>query len=214
LLEPDQHTSTVTNLNKNNTTENYEHQLYQYINPIWVGAGNGGPLPEYGWNPSSSSTVSAGEDTRVQGEGWPTAGSYIGDYNPPDQSLQTSLEYSNDAYLLSGSPTEVASDLSVNTEINPLVFQCSECPESLSKRHLLNKHLKKHDPPFKCTLDGCNKSFTQKRDYERHLDAIHPTQSTTLWVCPYEGCKYSGQYTAGSPRKDNMKRHMRTQHGG
>jgi hypothetical protein len=95
-------------------------------------------------------------------------------------------------------------------------LRCSECGLTFPKPYLLNKHRKKHNPPFKCTIDQCEQAFQFKKDLKRHQDARH-TQSAdgvVLLCCPYSGCKFSSESGYGSSRKDNLRRHIRNQHGG
>jgi hypothetical protein len=58
-------------------------------------------------------------------------------------------------------------------------------------------------------------SFQYKRDFERHRSARHPETvlERSIWSCPYDGCKFSVQQNGGSLRRDNMVRHISTQHG-
>jgi len=152
----------------------------------------------------------------VEQEGtWPTNARYVGEDGSSYQSLQSPLEYSNDTALQSNPTIEGTGTFLAGTETNPHVFQCRECTKTFSKKHLLNKHFKEHNPPFRCMINGCNKPFLWKRDYDRHLNAKHPqtVPGLTIWSCPIDGCKFSIQRNGGSSRKDNMDRHKRTQHG-
>jgi len=160
----------------------------------------------------------SGADTRVQREFRPSTihSHFNEEYGSFNQSLQPQPQYSYDTSLQSDLPTDSTNTALSNDETEPQEFQCSECPRSFATRSLLNKHFRKHDPPIKCTLDGCEKTFQWQRDCDRHRNTKHPQMGPgfTLWSCPYYGCKYSIQHSVGSPRKDNVNRHIRTKHGG
>ncbi|KAH8688625.1 hypothetical protein GQ44DRAFT_720712 [Phaeosphaeriaceae sp. PMI808] len=95
-------------------------------------------------------------------------------------------------------------------------LRCNECGLTFPKRHLLNTHRKKHNPPFKCTINQCDRAFRYQKDLDRHRKAKHSetTHGSTLLYCPYSGCKFSFERGTGSSRKDNLNRHIRTRHGG
>lgn len=96
---------------------------------------------------------------------------------------------------------------------DPLVHQCLDCSEVFTQAHLLNKHLKKHNPPFQCS--SCGYSFRYRKDLTRHLNEKHPNEvpNAQRFYCSVPGCKYSIGRGDGFARKDNLSRHLRTQHG-
>jgi len=101
-----------------------------------------------------------------------------------------------------------------HNRITANVLQCGECEQTFAKEHLLNKHLKKHFPPFQCLHEGCSRFFQYRKDLRRHCEAKHPESvaDAALLYCPYEGCKFSFQGGTGVSRRDNLNRHVRTQH--
>jgi len=98
----------------------------------------------------------------------------------------------------------------------PEVFRCAECPQTFPMRHLFNRHNKKHNRPFKCPIRRCNQAFQYRKDLGRHRAAKHreTIQDLVLLYCCYPGCKFSIEQGLGSSRKDNLRRHARTQHRG
>jgi hypothetical protein len=102
----------------------------------------------------------------------------------------------------------------------PLPFQNSVITSTLfaSTTHCkeligYSKHIKKHYPPFQC--DDCDKAFRYRKDLRRHCNSKHPATVDVLKVsfCRVYGCKYSTERSNGSSRSDNLRRHIRTQHG-
>jgi hypothetical protein len=207
-----------TNQIKANLTEpdrNDSNPPYQFIEPQWVLSGNGGPLQESRWMPPKNSAAPTRGDSGVQWGVWPTNAHDVEEEDTSNQSLQQAQGYSIDTSLQYGPSAETVSTSLANTEVGSEKFQCNKCRKSFHKAYLLNKHSKQHERPFKCTSEGCNKSFPWKRDYDRHLSAKHPQMAPglTRWSCPFENCKFSSHLSTGSARKDNVDRHIRTQHG-
>jgi len=101
-------------------------------------------------------------------------------------------------------------------DVVPEVFRCAECTQTFPKRHLFNRHNKKHSRPFKCPIRRCNRAFQYRKDLGRHRAARHPetVQDLVLLYCRHPGCKFSSEQGPGSSRKDNLRRHARTQHRG
>lgn len=74
--------------------------------------------------------------------------------------------------------------------------------------------MKKHFPQFQC--DDCDKAFRYRKDLRRHCESQHRETvegPTALFCCPYPECKFSAERSAGSTRRDNLNRHIQTQHG-
>ncbi|CAI6334833.1 unnamed protein product [Periconia digitata] len=81
---------------------------------------------------------------------------------------------------------------------------------------MLNTHGKRHNPPFKCPASQCSAAFRYRKDLTRHQMSKHAdnTEPGTRLYCPYSGCKFSYEKGRGSARKDNLSRHVQSQHGG
>ncbi|KAF2835411.1 hypothetical protein M501DRAFT_941987 [Patellaria atrata CBS 101060] len=77
-----------------------------------------------------------------------------------------------------------------------------------------NKHMDKHDRPYKCKHQGCEKiqGFTYSGGLLRHQREVHKLYGGTRQslFCPYNECKRSsGQ---GFTRKENLHEHIRRVH--
>ncbi|KAL2830834.1 hypothetical protein BDW59DRAFT_158274 [Aspergillus cavernicola] len=72
------------------------------------------------------------------------------------------------------------------------------------------RHKKRHDKPFKCTVNGCTSAFQYRKDLTRHYGTKHPdmVEEPTTYFCHVEGCKYGFELGRGFPRKDNRDRHL------
>jgi RNase P subunit RPR2 len=169
-------------------------------------------LPEYDWGPSSGSQsthfMPAGQVDGVHEEEWySTAQNDLG-----SDGLDHSLQHNNYSQV-SDDITE-ASDITTTIPAQTTIaqFMCQECNEAFSKPHLLNKHMKKHYPPFSC--DECGKAFRYRKDLTRHCKSKHPetVEESEVLFCPYFGCKFSAEKCTGSSRRDNLNRHIQTQH--
>lgn len=54
-------------------------------------------------------------------------------------------------------------------------FQCPLCKTFRPRQSDMRKHMKRHTRPYRCVIDGCNKSFGSKNDWKRH-ERTHPEQ--------------------------------------
>ncbi|KAK1753257.1 hypothetical protein QBC47DRAFT_363064 [Echria macrotheca] len=86
---------------------------------------------------------------------------------------------------------------------------CASKPETCDRMCDYNKHLKRHDLPYKCRFPGCKytgtNGFSQLRDQERHEEDAHQAKSS--FRC------YVAECPGSAKRADNMMRHLRGQHG-
>jgi len=170
-------------------------------------AGYGGPLPD--WDPSSGPSSShytpAGQVDGEQGQSWSPTAQFDSESNRLDHSLPSHT-------LLQGSYT-VTEATGIAVGQSATILECAQCYKTFPKRHLLNKHMKTHNPPFQC--EDCGKAFQYKKDLRRHCGSQHPelVEEPTMLFCPYLGCKFSAERSTGSTRKDNLYRHIQTQHG-
>ncbi|KAK5662995.1 hypothetical protein OQA88_6409 [Cercophora sp. LCS_1] len=97
--------------------------------------------------------------------------------------------------------------------------ECTEEVKEFGRKCEWNKHMDKHDRPYKCAADGCEKlpGFTYAGGLLRHEREVHgkhggPKQS---FHCPHLNCKRHGG--KGFSRAENLNEHLRrvhTQNGG
>lgn len=52
-------------------------------------------------------------------------------------------------------------------------FTCTHCPKRTRLRCEMKKHQKRHERPYGCTFNGCNKTFGSKADWKRHESSQH-----------------------------------------
>ncbi|KAN0102208.1 hypothetical protein V8E51_012718 [Hyaloscypha variabilis] len=90
---------------------------------------------------------------------------------------------------------------------------CPRCNRSFQAASVLRRHAKTHNPQLQCNFTGCGRRFAERRDLNRHNDAIHGQPRLLPFSCPMEGCdfSYGGKY-GGFKRFDNATRHLRRKH--
>jgi hypothetical protein len=128
---------------------------------------------------------------------------------PPDGAAQGS---SSAAVVATSTANSTATATSASAS-----HQCNECGQSFDKRHLLNTHNKKHNPPFRCPVDTCAQPFRYRKDVERHLQDRHQNTNAVAqprrFYCRYAECQHKYRIH-GVSRIDNLRRHLRSHHGG
>ncbi|KAJ3492430.1 hypothetical protein NLG97_g5402 [Lecanicillium saksenae] len=65
-------------------------------------------------------------------------------------------------------------------------YPCSQCAKVCNRACELKKHMKRHDRPYGCTVQGCGKSFGSKNDWKRHESGQH--SAVEAWACEEDGC--------------------------
>lgn len=91
---------------------------------------------------------------------------------------------------------------------------CSEDVKSFSRKCEWSKHMDKHDRPYKCPADGCEKlpGFTYSGGLLRHQREVHNLHGgpRKQLNCPHINCKrHSGK---GFSRQENLNEHLRRVH--
>jgi hypothetical protein len=88
-------------------------------------------------------------------------------------------------------------------------FCCALCPKSFPQRWKLNRHLKRHEKPFKCEVSTCRAAFALRKDLRRHAKQVHDgfASDEDMLKCIFPTCNFS------STRRDVLKRHLQGVHG-
>ncbi|EOA82686.1 uncharacterized protein SETTUDRAFT_66774, partial [Exserohilum turcica Et28A] len=100
-------------------------------------------------------------------------------------------------------------------EDGKMVCKHQECHgTSFSRKCDWNKHMDKHDRPYKCNDKGCEKlqGFTYSGGllrHEREVHGMHGSAKNSLF-CPSPDCKRSSG--DGFTRKENLAEHLRRVH--
>ncbi|KAL1840224.1 hypothetical protein VTJ49DRAFT_707 [Mycothermus thermophilus] len=91
---------------------------------------------------------------------------------------------------------------------------CTEEPREFVRKCEWNKHMDKHDRPYKCGAQGCEKlpGFTYSGGLLRHEREVHGKHGgpRNSFFCPHPNCKrHSGK---GFSRQENLNEHLRRVH--
>ncbi|KAI5926989.1 hypothetical protein F4810DRAFT_699268 [Camillea tinctor] len=88
---------------------------------------------------------------------------------------------------------------------------CTRCHKTFPRKCELKKHEKRHQKPYGCTFQGCNKRFGSKNDWKRHENSQH--FMLELWRCD-EKQKENPPATCGKNfrRKEGFKHHLENHH--
>ncbi|KAH7156423.1 hypothetical protein EDB81DRAFT_880742 [Dactylonectria macrodidyma] len=95
----------------------------------------------------------------------------------------------------------------------PNAYECprEDCPYSFPRKTELNKHIKTHDKPIKCSADpNCKTKKAEQRDMDRHYLTAHRAyaQSIGLSLDEYVCLVCRKTFT----RLDNLQKHMKRTH--
>ncbi|KAI1639589.1 hypothetical protein F4809DRAFT_656480 [Biscogniauxia mediterranea] len=88
---------------------------------------------------------------------------------------------------------------------------CTKCSKQFPRKCELKKHEKRHQKPYGCTFQGCNKRFGSKNDWKRHENSQH--FMLELWRCD-EKQKENPMATCGKniQRKEVFRQHLENHH--
>ncbi|KAK4154601.1 hypothetical protein C8A00DRAFT_42671 [Chaetomidium leptoderma] len=91
---------------------------------------------------------------------------------------------------------------------------CAEEPKEFIRKCEWNKHMDKHDRPYKCAAAGCEKlpGFTYSGGLLRHEREVHGKHGgpKNSFYCPHPNCKrHAGK---GFSRQENLNEHLRRVH--
>ncbi|CEJ61906.1 hypothetical protein PMG11_10423 [Penicillium brasilianum] len=91
---------------------------------------------------------------------------------------------------------------------------CQASPPTFRRRCEWNKHMDKHDRPYKCYEPDCEKiqGFTYSGGLLRHQREVHKKNNETKkpMMCPYVDCNRSTG--KGFTRQENLREHLRRRH--
>ncbi|BDD59788.1 hypothetical protein MPDQ_003820 [Monascus purpureus] len=89
---------------------------------------------------------------------------------------------------------------------------CQPTPPIFRRPCEWNKHMDKHDRPYKCLEPGCAKiqGFTYSGGLLRHQREVHKKNIKKPLMCPYADCNRSTG--TGFTRQENLKEHLRRRH--
>ncbi|KKK20736.1 C2H2 transcription factor [Aspergillus rambellii] len=92
--------------------------------------------------------------------------------------------------------------------------ECQASPPTFRRPCEWNKHMDKHDRPYKCQEPGCDKiqGFTYSGGLLRHQREVHKKNINAKkpLMCPYPDCNRSTGN--GFTRQENLKEHLRRRH--
>ncbi|KAF9884135.1 hypothetical protein FE257_002256 [Aspergillus nanangensis] len=92
--------------------------------------------------------------------------------------------------------------------------ECQQTPPIFRRPCEWNKHMDKHDRPYKCGEPGCDKiqGFTYSGGLLRHQREVHKmhVNAKKPLMCPYTDCNRSTG--DGFTRQENLKEHLRRRH--
>ncbi|KAL2129607.1 hypothetical protein VTI74DRAFT_7541 [Chaetomium olivicolor] len=91
---------------------------------------------------------------------------------------------------------------------------CTEEAKEFTRRCEWSKHMDKHDRPYKCAAEGCEKlpGFTYSGGLLRHEREVHGKHGgpKNSFYCPHPNCKrHAGK---GFSRQENLNEHLRRVH--
>ncbi|KAF4770131.1 hypothetical protein N7455_006394 [Penicillium solitum] len=92
--------------------------------------------------------------------------------------------------------------------------ECQAAPPTFRRPCEWNKHMDKHDRPYKCYEPNCDKiqGFTYSGGLLRHQREVHKKNTDTkkALMCPYTDCNRSTGN--GFTRQENLREHLRRRH--
>ncbi|KAK9782522.1 hypothetical protein AB5N19_09100 [Seiridium cardinale] len=88
---------------------------------------------------------------------------------------------------------------------------CPTCNKGFSRRCELKKHMKRHEKPYGCTYEGCNKRFGSKNDWKRHENSQHFLLE--VWKCDFRATDKPAQVCGKvSHRRETFRQHLVNNH--
>ncbi|KAL6720676.1 hypothetical protein ACLMJK_002601 [Lecanora helva] len=95
---------------------------------------------------------------------------------------------------------------------NSLDLVCETCQQKSKNKSEFTKHKLRHEKPFKCDVEGCNRvleGFTTQNDLDRHKKSLHNVMTGKSYMCAVPHC---AKKTKVWPRADNFRQHCQRLH--
>jgi len=91
---------------------------------------------------------------------------------------ESTISSSSSKNTKSTKPSTSGSDVG-DSVISKPEFRCEVCQKVFKQNRILKEHMDIHaEPKFICNLDGCDKKFHSKSNYNAHIDVIHLKNKT------------------------------------
>lgn len=89
--------------------------------------------------------------------------------------------------------------------------KCPQCDKGFPRPCELKKHMKRHEKPYGCTFEGCNKRFGSKNDWKRHENSQH--FMVEVWKCDVQSTNGIPQLCGKvSHRRETFRQHLISSH--
>ncbi|KAI0134424.1 hypothetical protein BJ170DRAFT_591402 [Xylariales sp. AK1849] len=128
------------------------------------------------------------------------------------EALQSNGLLKELGYKKEASPTSENKETeSVHSQHHENHNSCPTCHKKFGRRCELKKHMKRHEKPYGCTFQGCNKRFGSKNDWKRHENSQHFLLE--VWRCDVKRSDKPAD-TCGkvSHRRETFKQHLANSH--
>lgn len=127
------------------------------------------------------------------------------------EALQTSGLLESLGYKKEQTPTDNEKEVEVTKPRQDSQNVCPHCKKGFPRRCELKKHMKRHEKPYGCTFEGCNKRFGSKNDWKRHENSQHFLLE--IWKCDFQATQGIPQQCGKvSHRRETFRQHLVNSH--